>query len=131
MFIKLAKLFVRVLLRVLYRVEVNGMQHYNEAGDKVLIVANHTSLLDGLLLYAWLPETPTFAINTQIASRSSFKPFLKFVDLFVMDATNPLSIKSMIKFINQNNRAVIFPRRSHHCDRNIDESVRGTGVDRG
>lgn len=85
------------------------MHHYDESGDKVLIVANHTSLLDGLLLYAWLPVTPTFAINTQIAEQGLFKPFLKFVDLFRMDPTNPLSIKSMIKFINENNKAVIFP----------------------
>ncbi|MCG8324277.1 MAG: AMP-binding protein, partial [Thiotrichales bacterium] len=109
MIIKFAKLLLRTLLRCLYGVRVSGLQHYHEAGDKVLIVANHTSLLDGVLLYAWLPVTPTFAINTRIAEQPLFKPFLKFVDLFIMDPTNPLSIKSMIRFINQNNKAVIFP----------------------
>ena len=106
---KLAKFLVRCLLRLLYRVEVRGMEHYHETGDRVLIVANHTSLLDGLLLFAWLPETPTFAINTQIAEKRLFKPFLKFVNLFIMDPVSPLSIKSMIKFIKENNKAVIFP----------------------
>ena len=62
-----------------------------------------------MLLYAWLPETPTFAINTEIASRSYFKPFLRFVNLFEMDPLNPLSIKSMVKFIKQNRKAVMFP----------------------
>lgn len=85
------------------------MEHYHTAGDRVLIVANHTSLLDGILLYAWLPETPTFAINTQIARRSSFKIFLSFVDLFVMDPSSPLSLKSMVKFLSQDKKAVIFP----------------------
>ena len=107
--IKLAKFLLRCLLRLLYRVKVTGMEHYHETGERTLIVANHTSLLDGILLYAWLPETPTFAINTQIAGRPLFKPFLKFVDLFIMDPSSPLSIKSMIKFIKQNNKAVIFP----------------------
>lgn len=106
---RLAKLFLRLLLRILYRVETTGLENYNKAGKRVLIIANHTSLLDGLLLYAWLPETPTFAINTEIAAKKIFKPFLHFVNLFEMDAINPLSIKSMIKFIRQDNKAVIFP----------------------
>jgi acyl-[acyl-carrier-protein]-phospholipid O-acyltransferase / long-chain-fatty-acid--[acyl-carrier-protein] ligase len=106
---RLFKFFVRQLLRLLYRVEVSGMENYSKAGDRVLIIANHTSLLDGILLYAWLPETPTFAINTNIAAKKSFKPFLSFVQLFEMDAQNPLSIKSMIKYIKQDKKAVIFP----------------------
>jgi acyl-[acyl-carrier-protein]-phospholipid O-acyltransferase / long-chain-fatty-acid--[acyl-carrier-protein] ligase len=107
--IKSAKFLLRCLLRLLYGVKVSGMENYHETGERVLIVANHTSLLDGLLLYAWLPDTPTFAINTRIAQNRKFKPFLKFVDLFIMDPSSPLSIKSMIKFIRNNNKAVIFP----------------------
>lgn len=107
--IKIAKILLRILLRLLYRVQVHGLEHYHQAGKRVVIIANHSSLLDGILLYAWLPETPTFAINTQIASRRLFRPFLWFVDLFVMDPTNPLSIKSMIHFIRSDRKAVIFP----------------------
>jgi len=106
---RLFKLCWRLLLRLLYRVEVTGLENYEKAGSRVLIVANHTSLLDGILLYAWLPETPTFAINTDIAAKKCFKPFLYFVNLFEMDALNPLSMKSIVKFIKQNNKAVIFP----------------------
>ena len=107
--IKFIKFVLRALLRLLYRVEVSGLDNYYKAGNRVLIIANHTSLLDGILLYAWLPETPTFAINTQIAQKKSFQFFLKFVDLFTMDPTSPLSIKSMIKFLKQDRKAVIFP----------------------
>ena len=107
--IKLAKYFLRLLLRLCYSVRVTGLEHYEQAGKRVLIVANHTSLLDGILLYAWLPETPTFAINTEISERASFKLFLRFVDLFKMDPMNPLSIKSMVKFIKEDRKAVIFP----------------------
>ena len=106
---RILKLLLRGLLRLLYRVEVHGLEHYARTGPRCLIIANHTSLLDGVLLYAWLPETPTFAINTQIASRPLFRPFLKLVDLFRLDPTSPLSVKSMIRFIQQNRKAVIFP----------------------
>ena len=107
--IAVIKSVLRGLLRLLYRVEVRGLEHFHAAGRRVLIIANHSSLLDGLLLYAWLPETPTFAINTQIASRPMFRPFLRFVDLFQMDPLNPLSVKSMIRFIQDNRKALVFP----------------------
>ena len=106
---RVLKFLLRCLLRLLYGVKVHGLENYHAAGNRVLIVANHTSLLDGILLYAWLPETPTFAVNTQIAGQRRFKPFLKFVDLFVMDPASPLSVKAMIKFIKQDKKAVIFP----------------------
>ncbi|MGK0298074.1 MAG: acyl-[acyl-carrier-protein]-phospholipid O-acyltransferase [Gammaproteobacteria bacterium] len=107
--IRFIKLILRYILRTLYQVETSGMENYLKAGKRVLIVANHTSLLDGILLYAWLPETPTFAINTDIASKRSFRFFLRFVDLFVMDPNSALPIKSMIKFIREDKKAVIFP----------------------
>ena len=103
------KFFLRCLLRALYRVEVTGMEHYHQAGKRVLVVANHTSLLDGVLLYAWLPDNLRFAINTQVATRRQFRPFLYFADLYTMDPTNPLSVKSMVRFLQEDRRAVIFP----------------------
>jgi acyl-[acyl-carrier-protein]-phospholipid O-acyltransferase/long-chain-fatty-acid--[acyl-carrier-protein] ligase len=109
MLIKVVKILLRSLLRLLYRAEVSGLENYYKAGKRVLIIANHTSLLDGVLLYAWLPETPTFAINTEIAERRSYKPLLKFVDLFIMNTRSPLSIKAMIKFLREDRKAVIFP----------------------
>ncbi|MDZ7736116.1 MAG: 1-acyl-sn-glycerol-3-phosphate acyltransferase [Gammaproteobacteria bacterium] len=107
--IRVIKWLLRGILRLLYRVDCRGLEHYKAAGDRVLIVANHTSLLDGLLLYAWLPETPTFAINTNISRQSRFSFFLKFVDLFTMDPTSPLSVKSLIRYLREDNKAVIFP----------------------
>ncbi len=103
------KFFLRCLLRLLYRVEVTGMEHYHQAGNRVLIVANHTSLLDGIMLFAWLPDDLRFAINTQVATRPRFKPFLYFADLYTMDPTNPLSVKSMVRFLQEDRKAVIFP----------------------
>ncbi len=107
--IKIIKFLLRLLLRILYRVHVHGLENYSKTGKRVVIIANHSSLLDGILLYAWLPETPTFAINTQIASRRLYRPFLWFVNLFIMDPASPLSIKSMIRFIQADRKAVIFP----------------------
>lgn len=103
------KLVLRGLLKALYRVEINGLEHFHEAGDRVMIVANHSSLLDALLLGVLLPGRLTFAINTHIAKMWWVKPFSALADVFPMDPTNPLAIKSLIKYLTQNRKAVIFP----------------------
>ncbi len=63
--------FIALVLRFLFRVEVEveGLEHYRQAGKRVIIVANHTSFLDSVLLSIFLPEQLTFAINTQMAER--------------------------------------------------------------
>lgn len=107
--VRVLRVIVRELVRALYRVRVAGLDHYRAAGERVLLVANHVSLLDGVLLYLFLPDRPTFAINTLMAKKWYFKPFLAFVDLFVLDPTSPLSTKTLIKFLREDRKAVIFP----------------------
>jgi len=103
------KQIVKMILRVVYRIEVKGLANFYQAGKRVLIVANHTSFLDGLLLATFLPGRLSFAINTQIAKRWFSQLIRPFVNLFVMDPTNPLSMKSLIRYMQQDHKVVIFP----------------------
>ena len=103
------KKILRVILKALFRVEVQGLEHYQQAGQRVMIVANHTSFLDAVLLAVFLPQRLTFAINTEIAKKWWVRPFARIVRLFPMDPVNPLSIKSFIKDLEQDKHSVIFP----------------------
>jgi len=106
---KIIKFFLRWLLNSLYQVEVKGLEFYHQAGDRVLIIANHTSYLDALLLAVFLPDKLTFAVNTRIAKAWWVRPALSLVNFFPMDPTNPLATKSLIKYLQQDHKAVIFP----------------------
>ncbi|MGD0958680.1 MAG: AMP-binding protein [Methylomonas sp.] len=103
------KVWLRLLLTLLFRVKVTGLENYAQAGKRVLIVANHTSFLDPLLLGVFLPDDVTFAINTHIAQRWWLKPFLGLSTVFPMDPTHPLSLKALIQHLQNDNRTVIFP----------------------
>lgn len=103
------KILLHRLFTFLYRVKINGVENYHAAGNRVLIVANHTSFLDPLLLGVFLPGKVTFVINTYIARQSWVRPIMTLSQVFIMDPTNPLSSKSLIKFLKQDNKAVIFP----------------------
>src|SRR5262245_49353140 len=99
--IGLMRLLLRSALRVIYRVRVTGVENYASAGERVLIIANHTSFLDAVLLAAFMPDRLTFAINTEIAKRWWVRPFLTIVDTLALDPTNPYSLKSLIRYISQ------------------------------
>src|SRR4029079_18190395 len=76
----LAKRLVRFVLRLLYRVEVDGLEHARAAMPRAVIAANHASFLDGLLLGAFLPGDPVFAVDTFIAKQWWARQFLLFVN---------------------------------------------------
>lgn len=105
-----AKALFRVILRWAYKVEVQGVEHLQSLRDKgAVLVVNHTSLIDGILLAAFLPGYPTFAVNTHIARQWWAKLFLALVDHYPIDPTNPLAMKSLISIASSNRHVVIFP----------------------
>jgi len=105
----LIKAFLISVLKLLYRVEVRGLENYSKAGARAVIVVNHVSFLDALLLATFLPVKPLFAINTQVAKAWWIKPFLRLVDTFPMDPANPMMTKSLIKSVKEDRHCVIFP----------------------
>jgi len=100
---------VRLVLRLLYRVEVEGLEHAQAALPHAVIAANHTSFLDGILLGAFLPGEPIFAVDTQIARKWWARPLTLLVNALPVDPTNPLSIRSMIRAVEAGSACVIFP----------------------
>lgn len=105
----LFKSTIRWTLKLLFRVEVNGIEHMPKPGERAVVVVNHVSFLDGLLLGAFLPGKPTFAINTHIARSLLIRPFLKLFRAFPVDPTNPMAAKAMVKAVKEGRTLVIFP----------------------
>jgi acyl-[acyl-carrier-protein]-phospholipid O-acyltransferase/long-chain-fatty-acid--[acyl-carrier-protein] ligase len=103
------KNLLRLTLVKLYRVEIKGLDNYQKAGNRVLIIANHLSFLDAVLLAVFLPNRPMFAINTFISKQWWIKPFLSLAETFALDPTNPMAIKTLIGEIKKDKRCVIFP----------------------
>ena len=116
------------LLTALYKVEVQGLEHFHNAGNRVLIVSNHTSFLDALLLAVFLPERLTFAIDTHHAKRWYGRLSSLVVDLFPVNPLNPLSTKSLIKLLRDNHKAVIFPEGRITVTGSLMKIYQGTGL---
>src|SRR5579859_15229 len=69
---RIVRWLLRLLLKPLFRVQITGdaQQFKNE---RTLIVANHESFLDGMLLGAFLPVAATFVVHTQVVDKWYFR----------------------------------------------------------
>jgi acyl-[acyl-carrier-protein]-phospholipid O-acyltransferase/long-chain-fatty-acid--[acyl-carrier-protein] ligase len=105
----LIKQLIKAVLRILYRVELTGAEHMPQPGERAVVVVNHVSYLDALLLAVFLPGKPTFAVHTRVAEAWWMKPVLPLFDAFPVDPTNPMSAKAMVKAVQSGRTLVIFP----------------------
>ena len=99
----------RFLFKLLYRVEVRGLENYPKDNSPHVIVANHVSFLDGPLLLSYLPDIPVFAINTGVHEKWWAKIFTQFFEMYPLDATQPMAVKGLVKMLRSGRKVVIFP----------------------
>ncbi|BAL22624.1 bifunctional acyl-ACP--phospholipid O-acyltransferase/long-chain-fatty-acid--ACP ligase [Azoarcus sp. KH32C] len=103
----LIKLVLRGLARILFRVRVIGTAPA-ETG-RLLVIANHESFLDGLLLGLFLPLDPVFVVHTGVAKNRWFRMMLSLVDYLAVDPTSPMAMKKVVRLLESGRPVVIFP----------------------
>ncbi|PJG58351.1 bifunctional acyl-ACP--phospholipid O-acyltransferase/long-chain-fatty-acid--ACP ligase [Aeromonas cavernicola] len=99
---------LRQLFRQLFRVELRGDWHVLQQ-PKVLVVANHESFIDGVLLALFMPARPVFVVHTGIAEHWLFKRLLVLVDYLAVAPTSPMAIKQVVRLVESGRPVVIFP----------------------
>lgn len=106
---EVAKAIGRFLMRRFYGVEVIGAENVRKTGPRTVIVANHTSFLDGILISCFLPGRPVFAINSFIARRWWVRPAFLLFEMMPLDPTNPMAAKKLVQAVKDGKPCVIFP----------------------
>ncbi|MDD3467183.1 MAG: AMP-binding protein [Campylobacterales bacterium] len=95
---------LRYFINLLFRVTVHGKA---EISPNTLIVANHESFIDGLILGANLPGA-IFVVHTSVLKSHLFRFALKFVEHVAVDTTSPMAMRKIIHVI-KDRPVVIFP----------------------
>lgn len=104
----LLRMLLQALFKLMFRVEIIGKLP-GRIPERLLIVANHQSFLDGVLLWLFLPVDPVFVVHTTIENNRFFHVLLKLVDHLSVDPANPMAMKQVIRLLEKGRPVVIFP----------------------
>lgn len=99
---------MRVLLTAWFRVEIRGAEHLDTEGP-VVFVPNHSSSIDGPMLFALMARKTAFAMTQQRASTPMMQRFARIVPIMAVDDTRPIAAKRLVKAIKGGQSCVAFP----------------------
>lgn len=102
------KSLLKSAFKLLYRVEVRDA-HLLQQHDRTVVIANHESLLDGVLLALFLPYQATFVVHEEVARHWLYRHLLKLVPHEAVSPTNSFAMRRVIKLVEQGTPVVIFP----------------------
>ncbi len=102
------KIILRTILKAVFRVKLIG-DTSTFINPRTLVVANHESFLDGLLLGLMMPVDAMFVVHSQVANHPFMGPMLRFIPHLAVDSTSPLAIKQIVKLVETGKPVVIFP----------------------
>ena len=87
---KFIKLILRLILKLLFKTKVTHLQEII-LHEPSIIIPNHTSFLDAVFVFAYLPNDVCFVINTRIAKKLELP--LKLINHVTIDPLSPYSLK--------------------------------------
>lgn len=115
------------LLKIMFSVQVRGLENYYAAGGKVVITSNHQSYLDPLLLSVFIPGKLSFAMNIHQANKWYFRWLDKFMTIYKIDPMTPMSLKRLMVDVKKGEKIVIFPEGRITTSGGIMKIYEGTG----
>ncbi len=103
--------FVRFCLRAFFtcfKTRCNIAFDVNKLPTKAVYVSNHVSYLDPILLFAFLPGNPVFALNGHLYRCKWIRFLMKTADIMPFNPIEPGDLKELIAKIDSGRRCVIF-----------------------
>jgi acyl-[acyl-carrier-protein]-phospholipid O-acyltransferase/long-chain-fatty-acid--[acyl-carrier-protein] ligase len=108
--VNVIRAILRAILRALLRLRVEGELAALHGGGGRLIVANHDSLIDGVLLGLFLPGFPTVVVSPEALRNPLIRFFRRAVAFVVLDPARPLALKGLIRQVQRGDSVAIFPQ---------------------
>ncbi len=122
------RFFTWVVTHTMYRVKHKNLQHLPEKGG-ALIVCNHVSYMDALLLSAVCPRLIRFVMEEDYTKLPPIRRFLKRAGVIPISATNRSSIRNAFKEVeralHEGHIVCIFPEGKLTSDGEVAEFMRG------
>ena len=121
------RIIIKCWLRCVHRLKITGLENVPESFDKLIIICNHASLIDGLIIWAYLKVPLKIIVNRGRAREWLLRPFMQNDFTVPIDAMNPYALKEVIEEVNGGTALLIFPEGRITRTGNLMKIYEGTG----
>lgn len=110
LFYKIIKGFAKLLLSLIYKIEIEGKEYIPKEG-RGIVSSNHFSLMDPIVIAAFLPRKVNYMAKEELFSNRLFALFLNKVGVFPVkrDGADISAIRTALKILNNGEIFGIFP----------------------
>jgi acyl-[acyl-carrier-protein]-phospholipid O-acyltransferase/long-chain-fatty-acid--[acyl-carrier-protein] ligase len=122
-----ARLVFKLFFLVFHRVRVEGRENIPATYDKLIVIANHASLVDGLLIWTYLKLPFRIIVDRTVAGKFFYRPFMQNRYTVPIDSMNPYSLKEVIHKVNEGIPLFIFPEGRMTWTGSLMKIYEGTG----
>ena len=102
------KAILRLLFEWLFSLKISHKERLNFDGPTV-IMPNHVSFLDAILVYLFMPASVCFVVNAEIAESPAVAFALRFCKHVKIDPRNPYGLRTIISLVKEGIPVVLFP----------------------
>ncbi len=83
------------VFKTLFNARIEGLENLKKAGSRALIITNHTSYLDVLLISTFIDKKIVFAVSDRLIEKTLVKFMTNLVDVRPLDPHSPFAVKYM------------------------------------
>ncbi|MBA4419200.1 MAG: AMP-dependent synthetase [Syntrophus sp. (in: bacteria)] len=121
------RLFLKLFFHIFHRVKVRGIENIPRTYKKLIVISNHASLIDGLLIWTYLGLPFKIIVDRTVARKPIFRPFMQNRYTVLIDSMSPYSLKEVIHKVNAGTPLLIFPEGRMTLTGSLMKIYEGTG----
>jgi acyl-[acyl-carrier-protein]-phospholipid O-acyltransferase/long-chain-fatty-acid--[acyl-carrier-protein] ligase len=122
-----ARSLFKCYFTLFHRIRIEGSDNVPKTFDKLIIIANHASLLDGLIVWTYIRVPLKIIVSRERARELLFRPFMRNDYTVPIDTMNPYALKTIIEEVNRGTALLIFPEGRMTSTGNLMKIYEGTG----
>ncbi len=121
------RILFKAYLKGVHRIKIEGADRVPTSFDKLVIVANHASYIDGVILWAYLRLPMRIVVDRTVAANRWLRPFLKDDQFVAIDFMSPYAIKDVVRMVDEGRPLLVFPEGRRTSTGHFMKIYDGTG----
>ena len=121
------RLIFKAYFTGVHRIRIEGLKRVPKGKEKLIVIANHASYLDGIIIWTYLRLPFRIVVDRTVASRLWLRPFLKNRYVVPLDFMNPYALKDVVHMVEEGLPLLVFPEGRRTSTGHIMKIYDGTG----